>query len=71
MTEATPTPTLVISEALSDLLGWLLEDSAVEVAKEVIEKPWNWEDLAALHAADPGRSVTDALAVLDAQRSAD
>lgn len=37
MTEAAPA--LVISEALSDLLRWLLEDNAVEVAKQVVDGP--------------------------------
>lgn len=73
MTDTTPTPasTLVISEALSALLMWLLEDNSVEVAKEVIDKPWHFEDLAAIYAADPERTVEDAFEVLTAQQRDD
>lgn len=67
-TTNTPAPTLEISQALSGLLLWLLDDNAVDLAKEVITKPWHFEDLAAIHAADPERSVEDAFAALDAQR---
>lgn len=73
MTDSTTTssPALVISEGLSDLLLWLLEDNEVEVAKEVIDKPWRWEDLARLHDADPDLSADDALEALEAPHSTD
>lgn len=66
MTDTTPAPapTLVISERLSDLLLWLLEDNEIDVAKEVIDKPWKWEDLAQVHMAHPDRDVDDALDAL-------
>lgn len=66
MTESptTPAPALVISEDLADLLLWLLEAGELEVAKEVIEKPWQWEDLARLHASRPVLGAEDALAAL-------
>lgn len=66
MTESptTPAPALVISEGLADLLLWLLECGELEVAKEVIEKPWQWEDLARLHAARPDLGADEALEAL-------
>lgn len=66
MTEptTTPAPTLVISERLSDLLLWLLDANEIDVAKEVIEKPWQWEDLAQVHAAHPDLDADDALDAL-------
>ena len=66
MTESpiTPAPALTISEGLAELLLWLLEAGEIEVAKEVLEKPWQWEDLARVHAARPDLDAGDALEAL-------
>lgn len=37
------------------------EDNEIDVAKEVIDKPWKWEDLAQVHTAHPDLDVDDAL----------
>lgn len=62
MTEPTaPQDALLISPRLSELLLWLMDANEHEVAKEVIDKPWHFEDLAQAHAADPHKSAGDIL----------
>lgn len=64
-------PALAISEGLSALLLWILENNDVDLAKEVIAKPWAFEDLAAIYSADPDRDIADAFEILEAQQRDD